>query len=288
MFQDPTLYPWRTVQGNVRLGLESRGVAKPERAAKVEAALRLVGLDGFAEVFPHQLSGGMAQRAALARALVNAPRLLLLDEPLGKLDALTRLALQAEILRLWQETRFTALLVTHDVEEALVLAERVIVLSDRPAAIRADLPSICPIRATATIPNWCACAARSSASSVSRSDRRTLRGRVPLREALSETRATTRRAGPGPGPGETPAASPDPDDLQLGRSAPPHRHGRWCRDAQSHRRRGDLQQIGVTAFGLFLMPVLDVLLRCFSANRPPKKYDASEPVSGRDSIRQAA
>ncbi|MFG5117692.1 ABC transporter ATP-binding protein, partial [Methylorubrum sp. POS3] len=95
VFQDPTLYPWRTVQGNVRLGLESRGVAKPERAAKVEAALRLVGLDGFAEVFPHQLSGGMAQRAALARALVNAPRLLLLDEPLGKLDALTRLALQA-------------------------------------------------------------------------------------------------------------------------------------------------------------------------------------------------
>lgn len=140
VFQDPTLYPWRTVQGNVRLGLEARGVAKSERAEKVRAALRLVGLDGFAEVFPHQLSGGMAQRAALARALVNTPRLLLLDEPLGKLDALTRLALQAEILRLWQETRFTALLVTHDVEEALVLAERVIVLSDRPAAIRADLP----------------------------------------------------------------------------------------------------------------------------------------------------
>ncbi|GEL43691.1 ABC transporter ATP-binding protein [Methylorubrum extorquens] len=139
VFQDPTLYPWRTVQGNVMLGLEARGVARRERAARVEAALRLVGLDGFSEVFPHQLSGGMAQRAALARALVNAPRLLLLDEPLGKLDALTRLSLQAEILRLWQETRFTALLVTHDVEEALVLAERVIVLSDRPAAIRADI-----------------------------------------------------------------------------------------------------------------------------------------------------
>lgn len=140
VFQDPTLYPWRSVRGNVMLGLEARGVTRPERAAKVQTALRLVGLDGFADVFPHQLSGGMAQRAALARALVNAPRLLLLDEPLGKLDALTRLALQAEILRLWQETRFTALLVTHDVEEALVLAERVIVLSDRPAAIRADLP----------------------------------------------------------------------------------------------------------------------------------------------------
>lgn len=139
VFQDPTLYPWRTVRGNVALGLEARGIGR-ERAARADAVLRLVGLDGFAEVYPHQLSGGMAQRAALARALVNEPRLLLLDEPLGKLDALTRLAMQAEILRLWQRARFTAVLVTHDVEEALVLAERVIVLSERPAAIRADIP----------------------------------------------------------------------------------------------------------------------------------------------------
>ncbi|QGY01911.1 ABC transporter ATP-binding protein [Methylobacterium mesophilicum SR1.6/6] len=139
VFQDPTLYPWRTVRANVALGLEARGVGR-ERATLADAALHLVGLDGFAEVYPHQLSGGMAQRVALARALVNEPRLLLLDEPLGKLDALTRLAMQAELLRLWQEKRFTALLVTHDVEEALVLAERVIVLSDRPAAIRAELP----------------------------------------------------------------------------------------------------------------------------------------------------
>jgi NitT/TauT family transport system ATP-binding protein len=139
VFQDPTLYPWRTVRGNVSLGLEARKVGRA-RAASIDQALGLVGLSGFADAYPHQLSGGMAQRAALARALVNAPRLLLLDEPLGKLDALTRLAMQAEILRLWQETRFTAVLVTHDVEEALVLAERVIVLSDRPAAIRADIP----------------------------------------------------------------------------------------------------------------------------------------------------
>ncbi|MEA1832590.1 ABC transporter ATP-binding protein [Methylobacterium durans] len=138
VFQDPTLYPWRTVRGNVALGLEAQGVGSG-RAARIEAALRLVALDGFADVYPHQLSGGMAQRAALARALVNEPRLLLLDEPLGKLDALTRLAMQAEILHLWQEKRFTAVLVTHDVEEALILAERVIVLGDRPAAIRADL-----------------------------------------------------------------------------------------------------------------------------------------------------
>jgi NitT/TauT family transport system ATP-binding protein len=143
VFQDPTLYPWRTVRSNVALGLEARGVGR-SRGARVDQALGLVGLTGFADVYPHQLSGGMAQRAALARALVNEPRLLLLDEPLGKLDALTRLAMQAEILRLWQEKRFTTLLVTHDVEEALVLAERVIVLGDRPAAIRAELPVAAP------------------------------------------------------------------------------------------------------------------------------------------------
>lgn len=144
VFQDPTLYPWRTVRGNVALGLEAQGVGRAARAARIEQTLGLVGLSGFADAYPHQLSGGMAQRAALARALVNEPRLLLLDEPLGKLDALTRLAMQAEILRLWQEKRFTAVLVTHDVEEALILAERVIVLGDRPAAIRAELPVDAP------------------------------------------------------------------------------------------------------------------------------------------------
>lgn len=138
VFQDPTLFPWRTVRGNVALGLEAQRIGR-ERTERIERALGLVGLSGFADAYPHQLSGGMAQRAALARALVNEPRLLLLDEPLGKLDALTRLAMQAEILRLWQATRFTALLVTHDVEEALVLAERVIVFSDRPVSIRADI-----------------------------------------------------------------------------------------------------------------------------------------------------
>ncbi|GJE26508.1 ABC transporter ATP-binding protein [Methylobacterium organophilum] len=143
VFQDPTLYPWRTVRGNVALGLEARGTARQEQG-RISAALDLVGLSGFADAYPHQLSGGMAQRAALARALVNEPRLLLLDEPLGKLDALTRLAMQAEILRLWQEKRFSAVLVTHDVEEALVLAERVIVLSDRPAALRAEIPVTAP------------------------------------------------------------------------------------------------------------------------------------------------
>ncbi|MDB5645213.1 ABC transporter ATP-binding protein [Methylobacterium sp.] len=143
VFQDPTLYPWRSVSRNVSLGLEARGMLRNNRHRVAEAIAR-VGLSAFADAYPHQLSGGMAQRTALARALVNDPRLLLLDEPLGKLDALTRLTLQGELVRLWQETGLTAILVTHDVEEALVLAERVIVLSDRPARIRADIANDAP------------------------------------------------------------------------------------------------------------------------------------------------
>ncbi len=138
VFQDPTLYPWRTVWANAALGLEARGLLRSRRE-RVDDALRLVGLSGFANAYPHQLSGGMAQRAALARALVNDPRLLILDEPLGKLDSLTRIAMQGELVALWQRAGFTALMVTHDVEEALFLANRVIVLSDRPARIIAEI-----------------------------------------------------------------------------------------------------------------------------------------------------
>lgn len=138
VFQDPTLYPWRTVWDNVALGLQARGLLKTQRA-RVDDALKLVGLTEFAQSHPHQLSGGMAQRVALARALVNDPQLLILDEPLGKLDSLTRLSMQSELLKLWERARFSALLVTHDVEEALFLANRVIVLTDRPARIAAEL-----------------------------------------------------------------------------------------------------------------------------------------------------
>jgi NitT/TauT family transport system ATP-binding protein len=138
MFQDPTLYPWRTVRQNAELGPQARGQLNQTRD-RVEAALSLVGLTGFATAYPHQLSGGMAQRAALARALVNEPNLLLLDEPLGKLDSLTRLTMQRELVRLWQDQGFTALLVTHDVEEALLMANRVVVFSDRPASIKAEI-----------------------------------------------------------------------------------------------------------------------------------------------------
>ncbi|MGV9675817.1 ABC transporter ATP-binding protein [Nocardia sp. NPDC003482] len=138
MFQDPTLFPWRTVEQNVALGPQARGTLAADRDGIAEA-LRLVGLDGFQNSYPAQLSGGMAQRVALARALVNRPRLFLLDEPLGKLDALTRATLQAEIERLWGEDGFTAVLVTHDVDEALRLADRVIVLSPRPGKVLRDL-----------------------------------------------------------------------------------------------------------------------------------------------------
>jgi len=138
VFQDPTLFPWRTVWNNVALGLEAQGILKTQRH-RVDAAIDLVGLSTFRNAYPHQLSGGMAQRVALARALVNDPKILILDEPLGKLDSLTRITMQAELVALWQRTGVTTLLVTHDVEEALFLANRVIVFSERPARIKADI-----------------------------------------------------------------------------------------------------------------------------------------------------
>jgi NitT/TauT family transport system ATP-binding protein len=152
VFQDPTLFPWRTVRGNVGLGPQAQRRKrhwwiKPETdsaSQRIDAALQLVGLSEFADAFPHQLSGGMAQRVALARALVNDPALLVLDEPFGKLDSLTRIRMQGELVRLWQDARFSVLLVTHDVEEALFLANRVIVFSERPARIVAVVHNDAP------------------------------------------------------------------------------------------------------------------------------------------------
>ena len=137
VFQDATLFPWRTVWNNVATGLEARGLLKTH-GGRVDDALALVKLSDFSNAYPHQLSGGMAQRVAIARALVNDPHLLLLDEPFGKLDSLTRLGMQQELLALWQKVGFSALLVTHDVEEAILLSNRVIVFSDRPARIVAE------------------------------------------------------------------------------------------------------------------------------------------------------
>lgn len=152
VFQDPTLYPWRTVRGNVGVGPQAqrkrfarRSGSQEERVQqRIDAALELVGLSEFAEAFPHQLSGGMAQRVALARALVNDPALLVLDEPFGKLDSLTRIRMQGELARLWKDARFSVLLVTHDVEEALLLADRVIVFSERPARVVAEVRNDAP------------------------------------------------------------------------------------------------------------------------------------------------
>ncbi len=139
VFQDPTLFPWRTVRQNVAVGLEARGLLRA-RSGRVDAVLQQVGLSGFEDAWPHQLSGGMAQRVSLARALVNEPSVLLMDEPLANLDGLTRIAMQSELLGLWEQQRFTAFLVTHDLDEALYLAARVLVLSPRPARTLADIP----------------------------------------------------------------------------------------------------------------------------------------------------
>lgn len=133
-FQQANLFPWMSVRDNVAFGLRSRGEYKA-RKGDVEAMLEAVGLTDFASSYPHQISGGMAQRASLARSLVVRPKALLLDEPLGALDALTRMSMQDEILSLWQEARLTVIMVTHDVDEAIYLSDKVVVMSRRPARV---------------------------------------------------------------------------------------------------------------------------------------------------------
>ena len=135
VFQDHRLLPWLTVEGNVAAALRRSGLPKAEQRRLVAEHLALVGLEGFAKAWPAQLSGGMSQRVAIARALVNRPRFLLLDEPLGALDALTRLKLQDELARIVCHEGTTAVLVTHDVDEAVFLADRVIVLEPHPGRV---------------------------------------------------------------------------------------------------------------------------------------------------------
>jgi NitT/TauT family transport system ATP-binding protein len=146
MFQDYALMPWQTVEGNIGFGLAhgtpGQGMSPTQRAARVREYIDLVGLKGSEHKYPHQLSGGMRQRVALARLLANGPDILLLDEPLGALDAQTRLILQVELLRIWGETsarRKTAVFITHDIEEAVFLGDRVIVMSSHPGRVKADI-----------------------------------------------------------------------------------------------------------------------------------------------------
>ena len=139
VFQHFALFPWKTVRGNILYGLERQGMPKEEREKRAMDFIELVGLAGFEDSYPSQLSGGMKQRTAIARTLAFDPKILLMDEPFGALDAQTRGILQEELLAIWNSTRKTVLFVTHDVHEAVLLSDRVIVMSARPGRIKTTL-----------------------------------------------------------------------------------------------------------------------------------------------------
>jgi sulfonate transport system ATP-binding protein len=151
IFQEHRLFPWLTVEQNIQFAFSATNIPRREQQERVAEQIRRVGLTGFEAAWPHQISGGMAQRAAIARALINRPKLLLLDEPLGALDALTRLRLQQELQRLWLDVGITMVMVTHDIEEAVFLSDRIVVLDSRPGRIRRiiDVPISHPRERTA-------------------------------------------------------------------------------------------------------------------------------------------
>ena len=136
VFQESGLFPWMNVETNVGFGLMTRGVPSAEAAARVEAALKLVGLTKFRKHYPHQLSGGMRQRSAIARAFVTDPGVLLMDEPFAALDAQNRVILQAELVRIWEQTRKTVVYITHSIDEALLLGDRTVVMTAQPGRIK--------------------------------------------------------------------------------------------------------------------------------------------------------
>jgi len=134
VFQQGALFPWATVEANIATGLKARGVYSQQKA-RVREFVDMVGLSDFAHAYPHQLSGGMAQRVAIARALINEPRVLLLDEPMGALDSFTRIELQDKLLELWQRLASTMVLVTHDIDEAIYLSDRIVIMTPRPGRV---------------------------------------------------------------------------------------------------------------------------------------------------------
>jgi NitT/TauT family transport system ATP-binding protein len=140
VFQDHGLFPWMSVVDNVAFGLETRGVGRAERRQRAGAFIESVGLTAFARAYPHELSVGMRQRVGIARAFLTDPRILLLDEPFASLDAQTRLILQDELLNLWSTSGSAVVLVTHDIEEAIRLGDRVLVMTGRPGRIQGDIP----------------------------------------------------------------------------------------------------------------------------------------------------
>ena len=144
MLQKDLLLPWRSIEDNITLGQTLRGVNKRKARANAAALMGRCGLTGFEKKKPHQLSGGMRQRAALMRTLLTGKEVLLLDEPFGALDAITRLQLQMTLIDIWQDMRKTILFVTHDVEEALLLSDEILVLTERPGRLRARLPVTLP------------------------------------------------------------------------------------------------------------------------------------------------
>ncbi|WP_295145557.1 ABC transporter ATP-binding protein [uncultured Reyranella sp.] len=144
VFQEPTLMPWTTALANVALPLKLRGVVRSEREARAADALAGVGLVGFEKSYPRELSGGMKMRVSIARALVTAPKLLLMDEPFAALDEITRRQLNTDLLELWQRTRFTVVFVTHSVFESVFLSQRIVVMSARPGRMRSELAISAP------------------------------------------------------------------------------------------------------------------------------------------------
>jgi NitT/TauT family transport system ATP-binding protein len=136
VFQEQSIFPWMSVRDNIAFGLKARGFSKPARYAVAEPFIHKVGLAGFADALPHQLSGGMKQRVSIARAFANDPEILLMDEPFAALDEQTKIVLQGELLRIWEETRKTVLYVTHSIDEAIVMADRILVMTARPGRIK--------------------------------------------------------------------------------------------------------------------------------------------------------